>query len=395
MKIAILLMGRYPTEKAYGVTTNGTIRSLVNLGHEVTVYGTHSEYLDLPPVNSNLRICNYKETILSEQCKRIALRKFGFSNKVFWRLHWILLKRQNRKLIFLESFDLFWIRNQQMLSWLSGAKRIVLEVHQKIHKRKILRKLKEIKNVHVVIAPISRKLNQDLSFLAQTHRLVYAPMGIEASQIQSEQNIRDFSRNLYWNTKSKDRELNVGYVGKFFPNGYSKGIEDLINLAKYAKQTGISIKVVIAGGIQSEIETVLKTIDYSLMVGKEIEILPHMSHIDALSLMSSLDVIVLPKPNSANYLGFPLKSIEAVASGRIVVAAKCGTYEDIFGSDFKPYWYEPGDEFSLLRTIEMAVADPNLEFRIMEGIAFAAKFDWKRRTTRILEAVDIGMSTIE
>ncbi len=38
MKVLILLQGRFPTEKAYGVTTTGTVKSLLRLGHQVTVF---------------------------------------------------------------------------------------------------------------------------------------------------------------------------------------------------------------------------------------------------------------------------------------------------------------------------------------------------------------------
>jgi hypothetical protein len=49
MKVGILLSGRFPTEKAYGVTTNGTIKSLLELGHEVVVYGIKSNYFGETP----------------------------------------------------------------------------------------------------------------------------------------------------------------------------------------------------------------------------------------------------------------------------------------------------------------------------------------------------------
>ena len=42
MKVALVLLGRFPTDKAYGVTSTATIECLNSMGHEVTVYSFDS-----------------------------------------------------------------------------------------------------------------------------------------------------------------------------------------------------------------------------------------------------------------------------------------------------------------------------------------------------------------
>lgn len=95
-------------------------------------------------------------------------------------------------------------------------------------------------------------------------------------------------------------------------------------------------------------------------------------------------MIILPKPASEDYLGFPLKCIEAVASGRIVIAARCRTYTDIFSELFQPFWYEPGDAGSLYDFIIEALSDSELEVKINTGLTFAEQFSWETRTKKII-----------
>jgi glycosyltransferase involved in cell wall biosynthesis len=117
---------------------------------------------------------------------------------------------------------------------------------------------------------------------------------------------------------------------------------------------------------------------------QDLEVNPHVPHALALAKMRNLDVIILPKPASDDYLGFPLKCIEAVASGRIVLAAKCKTYTDIFSDLYQPYWYEPGDAGTLYNAIVDALSDAHLEAKINTGLAFAEQFSWETRTKNII-----------
>jgi glycosyltransferase involved in cell wall biosynthesis len=103
--------------------------------------------------------------------------------------------------------------------------------------------------------------------------------------------------------------------------------------------------------------------------------------------MQNLDVIVLPSPISEKYFGFPLKCLEALATGKVVVVSKTKIYEDVFNQQFQPYWYTPGDVDSLHGSIENAISDPNLSSKITEGLDFSKGFTWKNRTDRLMREV--------
>ena len=146
----------------------------------------------------------------------------------------------------------------------------------------------------------------------------------------------------------------------------------------------------LTGGTEREILKLGKVIEERKLSVQDFEINPHVTHVRAIEKMRSLDVIVLPMPASQIYFGFPLKAIEAVASAKIIVAAKCRIYTDIFSDTFKPYWYEPGDAESLYNAIDEALFDSNLEARINLGLVFAKDFIWENRTNKIIHKLKEG-----
>lgn len=379
-------MGRFPTEKAYGVTTNGTIRALVKLGHEVTVCAIESTYAEEMP--RGVRVVSYRETSLSKFLKNSAFANSTLINVVFWKIYWKLLIRTNRNILESFLFDVVWIRDITMLNLRLPSKKFILEIHQKIKVHSLIARLDQEEIEKVVLAPISKSLVRQLDSLKNTnYPVVYSPMGIDASKIASEKEIDVFLKRIDRVRSLSPEKIRVGYVGKFFPNGYSKGIEDLVLLTSLLRNSNERFDVSISGGLPIEIQTILSFVNKLKLSSQDIEIKPHMSHSEALSRMRYLDVIVLPRPYSSSYVGFPLKCIEAVASARIVVAAKCDIYEDIFNNSYSPYWYTQGDPESLLAAINSALQDPNLRQKIGAGVQFARLFSWELRTQRLMRLI--------
>ena len=264
-------------------------------------------------------------------------------------------------------------------------KKIICELHQKINLGKLNSALTRIHGKDITLAPISKVLVKQVESLKEEFSIVYSPMGIDSVQIANGMQLSSFMKRIENYKNCTSEKIRVGYVGKFFPNGYSKGIEDLIYLALKNKKSRQRFSISISGGLKKEVLEVLSRMHSLDLSENDLEVNPHMPHTDALKKMQSLDVIVLPKPNSENYVGFPLKCIEAVASARIVVAANCQVYKDIFEDNYVPYWYEPGNPSSLERSINNALEDPELHQKISEGIKFAHNFTWDLRTSRLIE----------
>lgn len=384
MKVGILLSGRFPTEKAYGVTTNGTIKSLLDLGHEVVVYGIMSDYHGEIPEDKHFTVENYQENSLSLFLKKISFSNYGKFNQIAWKVYWDLAKYLNKKRMSECGIDVLWIRDTHMLRFSSFAKNIMIEIHQKTKESGYHQLAKVAQTKNLLVAPISPVLLEGLNNMRADLKIVYAPMGINLKMISNRDSSKIFVSNLVYRVQTKSGKLQIGYVGKFYPNGLSKGIEDILELSRIREPLSELFNISLTGGTEREILKLRRAIFDRRLSIQNLEVNPHIPHALALGKMRDLDVIILPKPASEDYLGFPLKCIEAVASGRIVLAAKCRTYTDIFSDSFQPYWYEPGDAGSLYNSIIEALSDSDLEAKINTGLTFAEQFSWETRTKNLI-----------
>jgi glycosyltransferase involved in cell wall biosynthesis len=264
---------------------------------------------------------------------------------------------------------------------------IIFELHGLINKFKIFKLGFKIEDQIVILAPISKSIEEQLSSLSSNNEIVRAPMGIENKYLESNRGIQEYLERVEALRKDCFKGLKIGYVGKFFPNGYSKGIEDLLNLAAYNAANSKTYEISITGGSLNEVVSAVNTLRDFGLSKNEIEINGHISHPEAIRKMKYLDVLVLPMPASKKYVGFPLKAIESIASGRIVVAAHCKIYQDIFDESFEPYWYEPNDVLSLNLAIIKALNDESLGERLAKGLEFSSRFTWDARTKKLLDGL--------
>ena len=386
MKIGILLTGRFPTEKAYGVTTSGTVKALVRAGHEVIVFGTKSNYVDASISSEEYTLENYVESCVANKIKEFAYRGNGMANKVSWIVFWILTMKSSKKKIDSMRFDVIWIRDSLMLSHVTRKTKVIFEVHQLV-KRFSLITIRRFSKGNLLLAPISKVIASQLIKEDLGIPIQIAPMGISLDIIESDFGVNNYLNHLKNLHDNKYLGLRVGYIGKFSPNGYSKGVEDLLGLAKINSRLESNFRISLVGGTDSEILQMNSKLEQYGITTKEIEISGHVGHAKAIKMFKQLDVIVLPKPASQKYVGFPLKAIESIASGRVVVAAKCTVYEDIFDQDFQPFWYTAGDSASLNMAIRQAVNEEGLRLKLNSGLNFALKFSWDDRTSRLLDAL--------
>jgi len=384
MKVGILLSGRFPTEKACGITTNGTIKSLLDLGHEVVVYGIKSDYFEESPGYKHFTAENYRENLVSLFLKKISFSNFGKSNQIAWKFYWILARYLNQQKMSEHRLDVLWIRNTHMLMFSCVAKNVVIEIHQRIKKSDCSQLAKIAQKKKLLVAPISSVLLKRINQIKSDLNVVYSPMGINSDMISNRKSIKILVLNLTDRIKTKSEKIQIGYVGKFYPNGYSKGIEDIFELSRTREPLSELFNISLTGGTEEEIQRLKSAISERQLNIQDLEDNPHVPHALALEKMRNLDVIILPKPASEDYLGSPLKCIEAVASGRIVIAARYRTYTDIFSELFQPFWYEPGDAGSLYDFIIEALSDSELEAKINTGLTFAEQFSWETRTKKII-----------
>jgi glycosyltransferase involved in cell wall biosynthesis len=103
--------------------------------------------------------------------------------------------------------------------------------------------------------------------------------------------------------------------------------------------------------------------------------------------MKSFDILILPMPKDAQYLGMPLKLLEYLAVGRITIVAESPLIKDVFTKEFQPYYYPKNSSIGLFNSINFALNDVHLKKQILLGIRFASTYTWESRVTNVLNIV--------
>ena len=387
MKILFIVTASFPTAKAYGVTTRETMTAAKNLEHEVYSLSLKSNYSDsdYDEIYSSLKYLRVNKTI--NYLKNISFRSTNYFSRAAWIIMQNLLLRFNYKEIDEIRSDLIWCRDERTASTLRKLfpkKTIVVEIHSN-PKNKILNKLAKVSEENLLIlAPINQNLMNRLKINFDLKKCI-AAMSISANLLENKETIIKFSESI------KDRRTNdefrIGYVGKFFPGGFSKGYEDLVDLAVLYKDIGVERSISLSGGLENEVREVAKRVSPYNLSTKNFEITGHLKHSDSLAKVKSLDIVVLPEPRDPNYLGSPLKSYEACALGRILVVADCSINRNQFGDVEFIYWYQSKSVKSLADVIDFALNDELLCEKLLKQIEFASRFTWEARVNNVLAAI--------
>ena len=387
MKILFVVTSAFPTQKAYGVTTRESMLAAKNLGHKVYSLSLKSNYSDsdYDEIANSLNYFKINKTI--NILKNISFRSTNYFSRAAWIIMQDLLLKFNYKVINKIESDLIWCRDERTaktLRKLFPTTTIVVEIHAK-PKNRILNKLVKVsKKNSLLLAPINQNLMDLLKINFDVKKCI-AGMSISSDLIANEEAVFKFMESI--NDRRKKENFKIGYVGKFFPGGFSKGYEDLIDLAVFYKVNEVERLISVAGGLENEVKEVEKKLASLNLNSKNIEITGHLRHSDSLAKVESLDIVVLPEPRDPNYLGSPLKSYEACALGRILVVAECKINRDQFGDEEFIYWYRSKSVESLANVIDLALMDKLLCEKILKQIEFARRHTWEVRVKNVLDAI--------
>jgi glycosyltransferase involved in cell wall biosynthesis len=383
IRIAYVISAALPTSKAYGVTAKETVHVLLKFGYEVKVLANSSKYYD-PDFKKIVRVLeNFSQTWLTSILLLVSYKGKTKLNKVCWRIAVILNIVKSFKV--LDKFDahVIWVRDP-LIAYIYLKKytntKIVLEIHSK-NGAYLYKRITKF-NDRIKYCPINNLNNEFINSINPSVETCIAPMAIRANDITTPESCIQYVASL---KLRRNNDIKIGYVGKISPSGYSKGVEDLINLADYFCKNSIRASVTIVGADEQNLKKLNKEISKLNIRREYINLVPHVKHSKALKMMKSFDVLVLPRYDDHNYNGMPIKLIEYISTGRITIIARTPLYSELFSENFKPFYYEPKNINSLIHAINSALNSKNLENTLLEGLKFSKKFTWEDRTLRILD----------
>jgi glycosyltransferase involved in cell wall biosynthesis len=383
MRVCLIIDSKFPTQKAYGITTLNTLNELSKLELSPILFCANPLPDNQQNRENGFSVTYYPSTSLTGFLKKVSSRAFGRHS----RIAWILLQYLNffaiAKQVISLSPEIIWTRDQPIPFYISKKLKgvHVIEIHKKLsdRRKKMIKKLGEEK---VILCPISSSLKTNVVESFPAARIVLAPMGIQSSDISEEELLSEI-RSHYLQKKSF---IKIGYFGKLSPSGVSKGFEDLIDLGAVLKRRKVDFKLVFVGIDASDFEVLENATLAADLNFNQIEVVAHQVHSVGLQLMKECDFLVLPRNRDPNYFGFPLKALEYVASGRFVLAAKTQVNSELFSGTFQPFWYEPDDIQMLADLIQSTQFDSKLGEYLISGFRYANEYSWESRTERITHA---------
>jgi glycosyltransferase involved in cell wall biosynthesis len=386
-KIAYVIGAKFPTNKAYGITSRETLEVLMNNGLQIRVFCKRSRYFDSDFKGLAEVIEYFPKNFLASASTKLG--EFGKNriNHFFWKLGLVINIVSSFRSI--DSFkpDIIWARDPIIAYFLLRRfkePRFILEVHEEsrqFYYRKLLQYHHRIK-----FCPISAKNKEFLLRVSPLFKIQMAPMAIRAKNIVTEESCKNFLETI---TLKKGEYINVAYVGKFAPGGYSKGINDLLKLAQLYSDIGAKKTVTLLGANEAELKY-YKNQAAKLSIKENYLILAaHVKHSEVAENLKKFDVLVLPAYSSQKYNGMPIKLLEYLSSGKITIIADTELYRSLLLPRYYPFFYNPGDVLSLDRTINSALQSNLLKAKLAAGIDFASQHTWDVRTLNLISKDDI------
>lgn len=387
LRISFVLGSKFPTSRAYGVTTRETLEVLLKHSIKFNVYCLKSSYTD-QDFDQIMKNVIYMRVLRISKILR-NLSNYGNSkvNYVIWRLALFLDLFINFRAIKNFAPNVIWTRDPfiayLLLKWCSKVQ-VILEVHESVGTI-FYKKLINLQRVHFF--PINKENNSflcELSGSKKTYEIM--PMGVRNYSTPSVKEIDQYVKNL---DKSTQSIITIGYVGALEPSGYSKGIEELIRLSTYFQNNSLRYKILLIGASESELKKYTNIKNNLNLSSRYLSILPHVSHSEALLGMKKCDILILPAYKSKLYMGMPIKLLEYLISGRITLIGDCELYRNFLPDYLHPLLYSSGDPEVLTRFIKSAHENRNLYKLLEMSVSFSSSFTWEKRTLRMLDSIRI------
>lgn len=144
----------------------------------------------------------------------------------------------------------------------------------------------------------------------------------------------------------------IGFIGSFY--GY-EGLELLIESFALISRRRPDLRLLFAGGGPREKQ--MQELVKQLGIGEAVIFLGRVPHAEVQGVYSVLDILAYPRlPARVTELVTPLKPLEAMAQGRIVVASDVGGHRELIRDGETGYLFSAGDRQALAFKLEQTIS---------------------------------------
>lgn len=362
-RVWFVLNTRFPTEKAYGITTSLTARAVDDLPDFKSFIITPRRDFKEEDIVESIEIKMPWNFLYQSLSKSRYFSRFSF---VLWKAPYALkISRyiQNRD-------EVIWLRDVHLafVMRLLGFPTIC-EIHRRPNRfsRLMLKWLGKQSRVTIVF--ITKKLYETVGI--EVKSLVVFGMAVNKNDL------------LLSHRKPKTNNLTVGYLGSPHSSGNRLSLQTFIGAARVAQEKGLNIKFEVVGISREEVDNKSFQDSYS-----NINFWGRVKRSEVFKYIDSFDIGIVIYPDTLYFQdSFPIKIVEYAARRILILASNTLAHREILGTD-KAYYFDSKSPLDLLEKVLSISKHPDLATEVVDNaFKWVSEFSYQSRAIKILEAL--------
>lgn len=375
MKISFVSTARYPTEKAYGVTIEGSCSAANRLGHVSNIITIGESGLD----NAGNQIIGINSRLLKSIGIIARRRKSTLITKIAFLFLSIFLAFRLKKMANNAETQILWARDillVYVLKLLDYNGVVVLEIHHVPMglNAKFLQQISKSPLIAITTLTHSHKVALEKNI--KSKQIIICPMAVPTNFSMS--SAKKFTSD----------KLVMGYIGKATSSGNDNGLDHLFRLIKKLSETKVKFSFQFVGLEPFAISRFKREIKKLLIPIELVSFVGNIKHSEVSEYLHKIDIGFVPYPETSyNQARFPIKIPEYAAARCAIFATDTRAHREILNESMATF-YSPDDLSSLLEEIICFTKnDPKFCRRISVAVEWAKDFTYERRVTAVLMAL--------
>lgn len=397
MRIAYIVHGRFPTEKAHGFQIARVCDAMTALGHEVTVFkpAIASAITDSPKAYYNLQHKLHIEELKAEAWYlkitpgflRFAASMVPFGRKVAEEI----IEHPKR----FDPYDLIYLRSPFLLK---AALRTNIPVIIELHSvPRFSRCFAGLLNRCAGIVCLTSLMRKELvGSGADGHRVLVEADAVDLQRYDALPPHEELRSKAHQAFNIPIHKTVIGYVGSLVTREtIAKGVRELIQAAAILRKQNRPIFLWVVGGpdrLVNEYRDFARSLgltehDFQFAGLQPAHFVP--------DIIAACDVCVYPAPKIAHPYFLrdtsPLKLFEYLAAARPIICADLPPVRDVV-DEKSVRFFRPGDASDLSTAIDDVMRHPEeAAHRAEAGRLVAKEHSWERRMNRILQRISVNV----
>jgi len=361
--IVFVLSSRFPTEKAYGTTTEYSAQALSNLGYMVTLVTPKLGHAQRSKVHIEVIGGKLHKILLSKKIRSLIGIRFTLFE---WIYAYLLTRR------FTYGENLFWTRDifLSLVLSMKPKHKILYEIHRRPEKflGKVLFFLMKMRP-NITIAPISKPLQENLGLSSK--KSIVAPMSINESE-----------REFFLKGNQKKSKVII-YLGNYISGGHKLNLNFLNDFSYALDAIDAEWRVEVIGIHPNYFKSdCLKQLSNNLIIHEYLE------RTEIISKLAKARIGLVIYPNEPYFQdSFPIKIVEYAIAGLAIVASNTIAHHQILGKG-KCLYFESESLSSLVNAINKLISEPDTQAQIMsKAFMWASELTYENRVKSVINYI--------